>query len=317
MSSPLVSVVVPSRGGAARLPVLLEALAAQEVDAPWETVVVLDGDVDGSRELLARHLARLPLRVVERTGTGGVAAALADGYEAAQGDIIVRCDDDLTPPPHFVQRHLDWHRGRAEGSPPLGVIALTRDVFDDTLYAESYGRPANARLRTAAYERPADQRWMHWAACNSIPRSAYDAVGGFDTTMSYREDSELGLRLARHGVELIIDPALEIEHRCPATSAQERAARAFTSGASTRAFEERHPGALPVPGGTGTWARLVGSGARRLRCREDAASLGRAIDRALPTMPRQARPKAIAWAVETAGEAGRRVGWADWVRVRN
>ena len=52
MPAPAVSVVVPTRGGARRLPVLLEALAGQVLDEPWEVVVVLDGDVDGSRQLI-------------------------------------------------------------------------------------------------------------------------------------------------------------------------------------------------------------------------------------------------------------------------
>ena len=45
MPEPALSVVVPTRGGVRRLPVLLDALAAQSLDEPWEVVVVLDGDV--------------------------------------------------------------------------------------------------------------------------------------------------------------------------------------------------------------------------------------------------------------------------------
>ena len=155
---------------------------------------------------------------------------------------MLRCDDDLTPRPGLLAGHLARHRERPAGAAPLGVISMTRDVFPETPYAAAYGRPANERLLAQAYSRPAEERWQHWAACNSVPRSAYEAVGGFDPGMAYREDSELGLRLARSGVELVIDPALEIEHRGPAPDAETRVSRAFTSGASTAAFDERHPG---------------------------------------------------------------------------
>ena len=269
-----VSVVVPTRGGAARLPTLLDALATQVLDEAWEVVLVLDGDVDGSRALIEGYADRIPLRLVETDGAG-VAAALATGYREAAGEIVLRCDDDLTPPPGFLAGHLRHHRSRPAGAPPLGVISLTRDVFPDTPYAAAYGRPANERLLAAAYARSADERWRHWAACNSVPKAAYDAVGGFDTTMGYREDSELGLRLARSGVEIVIDRALEVEHRGPATDTATRAARAFTSGASALDFEARHPGTHPTTAtARDPWNRAVAAAAARIDSRTAAAALG-------------------------------------------
>jgi GT2 family glycosyltransferase len=309
------SVVVPTRGGATRLPVLLDALADQQVDEPWEVVLVIDGDIDGSREVIEAYADRLPLRLVERTGGVGVSAALAAGYDAARGEIVLRCDDDLTPRPGFLAAHLARHRERPADAPPLGVVSLTRDVFGDTPYAMAYGRPANERLIAQAYARPPEQRWLHWAACNSVPRTAYEAAGGFDPTMTYREDSELGLRLARTGVEIVIDPELEIEHRGPAPDVASRAGRAFISGASTVAFGERHPGvqtsAVPA---TGSWGRAVALAAGRIGSRHDAVELGLKVDGMLPRVPVRARGKVVAWAVEAAAAAGRRVGDSTWAR---
>ncbi len=75
MPAPILSVVVPTRGGAARLPGLLNALSTQVLDEAWEVVVVLDGDMDNSRALIEEYADRIPLRVLERDGVGGVAAA--------------------------------------------------------------------------------------------------------------------------------------------------------------------------------------------------------------------------------------------------
>jgi GT2 family glycosyltransferase len=309
------SVVVPTRGGATRLPVLLDALAAQTVAEPWEVVFVLDGDVDGSREVIEAYADRLPSRILERAGGDGVAAALAAGYDAAHGEIVLRCDDDLTPSPRFLAGHLARHRSRPAGAPALGVISLTRDVFRDTPYATAYGRPANERLIAQAYARPPEERWRHWAACNSVPKAAYEAVGGFDPTMTYREDSELGLRLARHGVEIVIDPELEIEHRGPAPDVASRAGRAFTSGASTVAFGERHPATHQDSTRTASaWNRAVRLAAGRVGSHHDAVTFGRRMDRLLSRLPVRARGKVIAWAVESAAEAGRRVGDSTWTR---
>lgn len=316
VSVPAASVIVPTRGGATRLPVLLDALVAQVVEEPWEVVVVLDGDIDNSSAVLTSYAESLPLRVMTSAGGSGVGAALALGYDQAWGEILIRCDDDLTPTPDFVARHLAHHRRRPETAAPLGVIALTRDVFADTPYAAVYGRPANERLLAQAYARPADERWMHWAACNSVPKSAYAAAGGFDPTMNYREDSELGLRLSMSGVEMVIDPELEIEHRGPAPDAEARVARAFTSGASTRAFDERHPvgSEQPAEEQSGPWGCAVSLAASRIRSRQDAAELGRSIDRLLPRVPASAGGKLVAWGVEAAAVAGRRIGGTSWAR---
>jgi GT2 family glycosyltransferase len=313
---PALSVVVPTRGGAARLPVLLDALAAQRVDEPWEVVFVLDGDVDGSREIVEAYADRLPLRVLQRSGGDGVSAALAAGYDAAQGEIVLRCDDDLTPGSGFLAGHLARHRERPADAPPLGVVSLTRDVFRDTPYAKAYGRPANERLIAEAYARPVEERWRHWAACNSVPKAAYEAVGGFDPTMTYREDSELGLRLARSGVEIVIDSGLEIDHRGPAPDVATRAGSAFTSGASTVAFVERHPEhpRAAVTHRTGPWDRAVALAAHQIESRHDAVTLGHRIDALLDRLPVRTRGKVVAWAVEAAAEAGRRVGDTTWFR---
>lgn len=316
MPSLALSVVVPTRAGATRLPALLDALAAQELDDPWEVVVVLDGDVDGSREVIEAYADRLRVKLLELSTSGGVSAALAAGYDEARGEIVLRCDDDLTPTAGFLAGHLVRHRDRQPDAAPLGIISLTRDVFADTTYAEAYGRPANERLRDQAYARPAGDRWMHWAACNSVPRAAYEAAGGFDPDMTYREDSELGLRLAKAGVEMVLAPELEVEHRGPAPDTASRAGRAFTSGASTVTFDDRHPGtrAHAAAASRTAWGRAVELAARRIGSREDATTLGRRIDRALPRLPRRAHGKAIAWAVEAAAVAGRRVGDSTWAR---
>ena len=227
----------PLEGGAHRLATLLDALVQQVIDAPWEVLGILDEDIDDSHAVVERYATRLPLRIILRQCSTGVAAALADECAETRGSIILRCDDDLTPGPDFVAKHLDWHRQRTIGDAPLGVISMTRDVFHDTTYARACGRPSNLRSLKAAYGRSPHERWKHWAACNSVPKSACVSVGDFDVGTDFREDSELGLRSARAGVEMVIDPNLEIEHRAPATSAESRAARAFTSGASLRAFE--------------------------------------------------------------------------------
>ncbi len=311
--TPVASVIVPTHRGAHRLGALLAALEAQDLTEPWEVVVVVDGPDAETQSLLDAHRDRLPLRIVIRHRSTGVAAALNTGYGAALGRVLVRCDDDLTPAPSMLRRHLEHH----QGSEPVGVIGPTRDSLPDTPYARAYGRPANARSLAAAYARPERSRWLGWAAHNSLTRESWDAVGGFDESFAYREDSDLGLRLAEHGVHLIVDPQLEIEHRGAAGDAATRAARAWVSGASEVLFATRHPGAsteletAPLNVRTRVWSGATVLISTLVRTRSAAAHAGSTVDRLLPMLPRRAGGWGVALVVEASARAGRRGGNPD------
>ena len=203
-SAPAASVIVPTHRGAHRLPVLLEALAGQVVEEPWEVVVVLDGVLDDSPRVLEQWRDRLDLHVVVHPEPLGLVDALNDGYAAARGRVLIRCDDDLTPASDMVRRHIAHHAVPGD----LGVMGPTRDVFPDTPYASAYGRPATSRSLRAAYVRPPEERWVGWAAHNSVTRAVWARAGRFDPRFVYGQDSELGFRLAQEGVHLVVDPEL-------------------------------------------------------------------------------------------------------------
>lgn len=311
---PVASVIVPTHRGAHRLPPLLAALATQDCADPWEVVVVVDGRDPETEGLLAGHRDLLPLRVLVRDRSSGVAAALNAGYAAATGEVLIRCDDDLTPAPDMVRRHVAHHRSATE---PLGVMGATRDALPDTPYARAYGRPANARALAAAYARPEHRRWMGWAAHNSVTQSTWDAVGGFDESYAYREDSDLGLRLAEQGVRLLVDPELEVEHRGAAADTRTRASRAWVSGASEVLFAVRHPGVATPDAGApaGARARLWSAATTALATvlpgRRAAARAGQVVDRLLPHLPVTVGSRAVALVVEASAQAGRRGGSAQ------
>lgn len=303
------SVIVPTHRGAHRLPVLLEALAAQDYDQPWELVVVVDGKLDATTDLLDSYRDRLPIVALVHHEARGIVAAMNDGIHAARGRVIIRCDDDLSPGISFLRLHMRHHAGEK----PVGVIGPTRDVFPDSSYARAYGIPANERALAAAYVRPDSYRWVGWAANNSVPREILLSIGGFDPRFVYGQDSELGYRLVLQGTAIIVDPDLETPHRGPSTSIESRAGRAFVSGASRRLFESVHPGAhppVPKPAGARSriWNAAVLALAFILRTREAWAFLGKVMDRLLAFVPVPMAGQIISLLVEAAGRSGQKHG---------
>ena len=98
----LVSIVVPLLNEEATVSALhaetAGALAGQDFD--WELVFVDDGSTDGSyRELVRLHAAYTHIRVVRLRRNFGKAAALAAGFDAAAGEIVVTMDADLQDDP--------------------------------------------------------------------------------------------------------------------------------------------------------------------------------------------------------------------------
>lgn len=298
---PLASIVVPSRGGRARLPILLSSLARQ-TEQDVEMIVVVDGDVDDSESLVRTAGKDLPVRSIVFPENRGRAAALNAGFSDAAGDVLIRADDDLELEPDFVEHHVTLHQEASRG-----VIGMCRDVFPDTPYARAYGRAADERIRSAAFATPPERAWQWWSGNVSTTRDDFHAVGGYDE--SFREygweDVEWGYRLHLLGRDVVIAPDFSTLHHGPVTTSEERAVRALDSGAARDRFIQKHGrSALPDPGpGNGPWDLLVELASRGLDERR-VRRVGALLDRRLDLLPGWAGEKAVALLIQAASRRG-------------
>ena len=83
MTSPLVSVILPVRNGAADLPKAMDTILAQTF-TDFELIVVNDGSTDGTAAVLDKIDDRR-VRVVHQENNKGLAAALNRGVSLARG----------------------------------------------------------------------------------------------------------------------------------------------------------------------------------------------------------------------------------------
>jgi HAD superfamily hydrolase (TIGR01662 family) len=184
-------VVVPTAGRPS-LHVLLATLGGADGPLPRRVVVVDDRPVDAG-PLAIRPPAALSGRVtVLRSGGAGPAAARNAGWRAASAPWISFLDDDVVPAP-------GWR------------VDLARDLRD--LPERVAGSQGRIRVPLPRHRRPTD--WernvsglehAQWATADlAYRRAALEAVGGFDERFprAYREDSDLGWRLARRGWEIV------------------------------------------------------------------------------------------------------------------
>lgn len=295
------SIVIPSRGGADRLPLLLSTLAAQ-THTDWEAIVVIDGDVDNSAAVVAQY-SHLPVRSIVFPENRGRVAALNAGFAAANGEVLIRADDDFELLPGHVAAHVSPHESRT-----VGVIGLPLNVATPNAYMRTYGTWADETGRTGARQTRPEQRWRLWGGNVSCTCETYERVGGYDAR--YRgygwEDLDFGYRLHLLGVGIELAEGANVRHHMASVTTSIRAKRAWDSGAARALFESIHGAGTTgpaLPEGDYPWNRVVRGWAGQLTPRKLARST-RLVDTVLPVLPRPLGRKLVALSVEAAAAGG-------------
>jgi GT2 family glycosyltransferase len=191
------------------LPALLPELRNDD-----ELIVVDNDSADGTPEVAA---ALAPAaRIVPSGGNLGFAAACNLGAAQARGELLVVLNPDAAPRPGFGEAirkpwleqrgWAAWQALVAEGDGKTINSAGNPVHFTGIVWAGGHGKPIEAAP-------PAGEVAVLSGACLAIPRSTWDAVGGFpERFFLYHEDVDLSLRLRLAGGALGIEPAAIVDH---------------------------------------------------------------------------------------------------------
>lgn len=303
MSQFKAAVIIPTRGGAAKLHYPLDALEKQ-TEKDFQVIVVCDGDIDGTANIVENYRNRgiLHIQVIVFEENQGRSKALNAGHRAADAEILIRCDDDLEPKEDFIAEHIRLHQGPEE----TGVIGLVHNVYPDNPYARAYGYMRDSKFREDAYQTPLERHWHFWNANASLSREMFEKLGGYDER--YRlygwEDVDMGYMMYQAGAKIILAPSLETDHHIAATTTAGRATRALHSGAARSIFVEKHGcDVLPAPQPQGIWGRAVKLNAY-LTNEKTISLAGALVDKIADSLPQKIAEKIISLIVESAGYAG-------------
>jgi len=186
-ASPRVSVVVPTCNRSARMLRLLTALADQEMDEPFEVVVVDDRSTDDTLAQLQRVSGSQPyqLSVHPSAVNTGPAGARNRGWQAARGELIVFVDDDCVP-------DKQWLAAITNGLEGADIaVGRTRPPHDQLHLIGPF---------SSLLDIDHDQSF---STCNiAYRRTVLEQLDGFDAdafAWPNGEDTDLGLRAVKAG----------------------------------------------------------------------------------------------------------------------
>ena len=252
----MVSVVVPTHDRADYLAVTLDSLNAQDLEAPYEVIVVDDGSGDGTTGV-ARRAGATYLR---HDRPRGVNAARNEGARAAAADLVAYVDDDVYAPPGWLRAMLAGAEAHPEADAFGGPI---RARFEGPA-PRSCGRelPPITTLDLGTEDREAE---LVWSANMLVRRTALARVGEFDEALPTGGDEEDWLRRLRaEGGKVIYLAAAGLDHRRVGNDARLRSLMraAYRRGRNLRAYDYHRGVAPPL---TTELVTLAGCGWHTLR----------------------------------------------------
>ena len=197
----MISVILPVRNGLPWLEEQLQGLLGQQCDSDWELIVADNGSTDGSPAVVGRWVDRHEqVRLIDASTAPGAPGARNRGAAAARGELLAFCDaDDLVLP--------GW---LAAGVAALAHVDVVGGIFD---FWSLNGRPGRPPIPAAMSQfgfLPAGL-----SANLAIRREAFQAVGGFDESLSVGEDIDLCWRLQLAGFRFAIEPGAVVSKREP------------------------------------------------------------------------------------------------------
>lgn len=109
-TKPRISIIAPVYNEAENVPLLINAIAAamENYEPNYEVILIDDGSSDNSPKLLKKAAAETPkLTAILFRKNFGQTAAMAAGFDHAQGDIIIAMDADLQNDPKDIPKLVE------------------------------------------------------------------------------------------------------------------------------------------------------------------------------------------------------------------
>ena len=208
----------------------LQSLTRQNLNQPFEVVVIDNGSDDGSPEMVLNEYGKgtgLPpkftVELIRNRENRGFCAANNQGFAASDTEFIALLNNDAEAEPDWLENLASAFDGR----PDVGMAASKILVHEDPrridkaghlIYPDGQNRGrGSGELDAGQYDRMEEILWPDGCAA-MYRRAMLDQIGGFDEDFfAYADDAELGLRARIAGWKCLYIPGAVVRHHRGAT----------------------------------------------------------------------------------------------------
>ena len=215
-----ISVIVPNWNGIKFIGMCLDSLARSDFDS-YEVIVVDNGSVDGSREMIERKYP--DVRLIKNRENMGFAIACNQGIKAATGTYISLLNNDIEVESSWLSKLYDGMERHPEcGMGTTKMMFLDqRDVFyntGDLFHAWSVGGGRGQGEKDVGQYDEEDYVFGACAGAGIYRRDFFEQVGIFDEDFFiFAEDVDINMRGQLQGFKCIYLPEAKVYHIGTAT----------------------------------------------------------------------------------------------------
>jgi GT2 family glycosyltransferase len=204
----------------------LQSLTKQNLNQPFEVVVVDNGSDDDSAEMVLKDYAentRFRTELIRNSENRGFCAANNQGFLASDSEFVALLNNDAEAEPAWLEKLTSAFHER----PDVGMAASKILVHEDPrridkaghlIYPDGQNRGrGSGELDQGQYDRVEEVLWPDGCAA-MYRRAMLDEIGGFDEDFfAYADDAELGLRARIAGWKCQYIPGAVVRHHRGAT----------------------------------------------------------------------------------------------------
>lgn len=237
---PELSVVIPTFNRAQLLKENLRGFLNQSLDKElFEIIVVDDGSDDGTAEVIAElnsHSLHQLRTYWQKNRFAGSARNL--GIQKARGAIILLIDDDITPNPNLLKRHLKLHHEYPELE--VGVLGqvMTGNTGVDLVNPDS--RKVSYIFNAKNGDLLVDPGYLRTSNL-SLKRDFIIQAGLFAEGLPCLQDTELAFRLKKRGLKLVFCQEAVGIHKEPVDTVEKVMKRGKKYGYTAAEWYDRIP----------------------------------------------------------------------------